>query len=232
MREWINLFESTSTVPDLSQFVTSELIDEIINQNKWVHHGAELDDWLDGSMYASDHANELGLSDEEAEALEKMPFEQARHTPEFRRCVEHWVNYRAKDVQDTFVEGNPYDHIEPFGPDTILTRVLRAQTVKSSLGVYWTELSPQSIVRVAPTTSDPILILQTKAKNVTIDWYETLRSRLDYNNGCDEAEIQLIKGSPVTEIRMGTMNYNPTGHNAFFDPKKIMWSNTLTSGTV
>lgn len=225
MRHWINLIETASLVPDLTQFVTPQLIDEIIRDGKWVHHGAELDDWLDTSMYASDNAEELGL--ENSEALEAMPWEQQRDHPDFRKCVEHWVNLRVKDVQDTFETGSVYNSIAPFSGETILTRIVRAEAPKSPFGVYWTELSPQGIVRVVPDHEQhPCVILQVKAKDVVIDWYQTLRSRLDYSNGCDEEEIQLKPGSAVQNVRVGYMSYR----DGFFDPKKISWKHEPISG--
>jgi hypothetical protein len=231
MRHWINLIENASQVPELSQFVTPQLIDEIIREGKWVHHGDDLDDWLDTSTYASDNHGDLGLSPEEAEALEAMPYAEQMKTPAFRKCVEHWVMFRVKDVQKTFETGCTYGSIAPFSGETILTRVVRAASPTSPLGVYWTELSPKRIVRVVPDHEEhPCVILQVKAKNVTIDWYETLRSRLDYSNGCDEAEIQLARGTAVTNVRIGTMKYRDNGRDPF-DEAKIQWGDTI-EGTV
>lgn len=231
MRRWINLFEGSSFVPDLTQFVTPHLIDEIIDQNRWVHHGDELNDWLDGSCYASDNANEIELTDDEAAALEAMPHEQALHTPEFRKCVEHWVRQRAAGIAEEFRNGDSYSKIAPMGPDTVLTRLIRAQTPKSKLGVYWTELNAQGIMRVVPDhETDPVIILEVRAKDVQIDWYETLRSRLDYSNGCDESEVQLMSGSSVTNIRVGMMDYRVNGRNDFVDLKKIVWRDEPASG--
>lgn len=207
-------------VPDLKQFVTPELIDEIIRDNQWVHHGAELDDWLGGSCYATDNAAAIGLSSEDAQALEDMPHEQALRTPEFRKCVEHWVNFCVEQLQKTFEQGCNYDKIPPFGPNSTLHRLIRATEPKSPLGVYWTEHGPQRIVRVVPDDAEqPIIsVLQVRAQDVTVDWYATLRSRLDYSNGSDEAEIQLVSGSPV-KARVGHIAYR----DGYMDLSKIVW---------
>lgn len=205
----MRLFEYEGSLPDLRQFVTNDLIQDIIDIERWVHHGSELEDWLAMSCYATDNAKAIGLTPEEAQELETMPYEEHLHHPNFKKCLEHYVNYAVNHFDGILRHGDPYEKLPPFGPNMSLYRCMVVDQTwldnpAPNFGTYWSAVPAQARRFLAARQTN--VIMQVEVRNVRIDWYETLRSRIDYSSGFDEHEFQLPKGSPIKDVNVTVLN--------------------------
>jgi hypothetical protein len=186
MRNWINLLENA--VPSFVERVTDDLLDDILTTGKWVHHGADIEEqWDQGSFD--------GYIDS---SFEGKPFEEVRHTPEFRKALHDILMMMANQQYENLTQGSKYDDLPPLGPNTKLYRGISLKGgINDSVGVYWSQLKSQSLHRFISEEVGSGFLFVAEVKDVTIDWEATIRSRLDYSNGGDEHEIQLKKGTPV-----------------------------------
>lgn len=204
MRQWINLFERYE-VPSFQDAVTDDLLDEIIQTGKFVHHGADIEDQWDGGVFEYD-----------AESFPEIvgkPFDEIRYTPEFRQTLRKALLRFAAEHQRDLENGSAYHGFEGLTPETQIYRgVTGSLNADGSVGVYWSLLKSQSVGRFINEEAGGILMV-AKLKDVTVNWEATIRSRLDLSNGSDEQEIQLLKGTPVKAMAYN-VNYN-NGRPAF-----------------
>lgn len=189
MRKWMNIFENTVSVPSFVDRVTDDLLDEIIATGKWVHHGGDIQDQWDGGVL------DYNIEDKYPELIGK-DFADVRHLPVFREVLRINLLGIAKDQYERLINGSSYDKLGPLTPDSFIYRGISSHSTKESLGVYWSQIKTQSLHRFIDDKSGGLLFV-AQVKDVTIDWEQTIRSRLDLSNGGDEAEIQLVGGSPV-----------------------------------
>lgn len=199
MRAFIEIIIESATdrvaVPSFIEHVTNDLLDEIIRTGIWVDHGPEhssevVDQWDCGifDYYAEDIAPEI---------IGK-PFDEVHHTPEFRKVLHHMLLHRAEEAYDDLVNGSKYNDLPPLSPTCKLYRGISGSSLNSdgSVGVYWSQLKDQSLGRFINEKQGGYLLV-AEVKNVEIDWYQTIRSRLNLSHGGDECEIQLKRGTPV-----------------------------------
>lgn len=205
----MRLFEYEGGLPDLHQFITPKLIDEIIHSGKWVSHGSELEDWLSTSCYASDYEKDIGI---DGDGLEQLPYAEQREHPDFRKCIEHYVTYAVNHFDGILRHGDPYEKLAPFGPTMTLYRCMGVDQAwldnpQPHFGIFWTAV-PGQAKRFLDASKPFNVIMKTEVRHVYINWYETLRSRLDYNSGFDEHEFQLVKDSKVEKVEVLLMKAN------------------------
>ncbi len=212
----MRLFEyQGGTIPDLRQYVTPQLVDEIIRDGKWVAHGSDLEDWFDSSSYFSDNADELGIDG----SIEELPYEEAKNLPEFRKGIEHWLQHAIKQFEDVLHNGCQYDKIAPYGPETVLYRCMAVgpewfDNSAPKMGIFWSAVPEQArrFIQVANANHAPLktghvnILMRVHAKDISVNWYETVRSRIDYGNGFDENEFQLISGSSLGPVDITLIN--------------------------
>lgn len=198
MRKLINLVESIG-VPDAKTFVTGTLIDRIIETGKFTPHGGEsLYDWF-----------------EECQGWNKFPatlkdiaYDDAIRLPEFKEILYYWMKeLRAPYVQADINQTKPTDFLYRamfVSPEWITKLSTENETIP--LGVYWTTGEPAC--HGAKETTGVEIILTTTVGEVHINWPETMESRFDFDNGDEEQEINIIKGStiPIRHIEDATGN--------------------------
>lgn len=223
----MRLFEIQSgVVPDLRQFITPQLIDDIIRDGKWVEHGSPLEDWLDTSCFATDNEAEIGI---DGRALESLPHDEQRKHPDFRKCISYWFELAMKQIEEDLHRGRPHENIPPFTPNMPLFRCMAVdeewlKQTDPKFGVYWSAdiRQAQRFIRepdLVPLPNQPghyssirpknthrfpdgkmNVLMKVRAGHAHVDWYQTLRSRLDYNHGMDEAEFQLLRDAPMGPV--------------------------------
>ena len=204
MRNWINLFEHIA-VPSFVDHITDDLVDEIISSGKWVEHGTDLEDaWDQGSFEECVG----GLPEEFWESS----YDEIKTTPEFRKCVSVVAHNMASQAYDEIVNGNKYDKIPPLTSESILYRGIAGEFDENKpIGIFWSMSVDQAAGRFSTADGNTGgYLFMSNARSVQINWEETIRSRMDYSNGCDEAEIQLVKGSPI-EARLYKVTFTGMG---------------------
>jgi hypothetical protein len=196
MRKFINIIENRSFhVPDGRKFVTNDLIDRIISTGQFVPHG-------DIALYEWWSEVQSGWNVVPEDMREKE-LDEVRHSSEFRAVFTHWMrDLRAPFVTRQLIQLKP-DH-----------ELLRAMIVKQAwidalnephsepipIGAYWTangDATPHGARRKGTE-----IVFMTKLSDVSVDWQHTYESRFDFQNGDMEAEIQLVKGSPIHSVSM------------------------------
>lgn len=201
MRHCITLCESMR-IPSFIDQITDDLIAEIIATGKWVSHGSELSySWINGlfdDAITALHPNFINKS-----------FDEVQHTQEFKDILRHTIRRIAKQHLDILVNGSKYDHLPPFGPESPIYRGISSDHTTGKFGVYWSQVEMQSLGLFIDQAHGGILLV-AKAKDVTIDWYQTFRSRIDLGNGMDELEIQLVPGTPVKATQYA-VSYDRSG---------------------
>lgn len=206
MRQYINIVESAGfAVPKMKAFVTDELVNEIITSGLWTTHGSSLsDEWLPDMMYSEKEHFPFNLSHQDTprESWEKLKAE-----PNFRRWFKNYLVLRANYIQECFAGKHGHNALTG---DTTLFRAIRVnkrwlgeikQPSKGRLplGIYWGvgEVSTWGYVE---DDAPNLIVMSAKLRDVRVDWYETFRSRLDYDHGDREQEIQLEKGSVIENV--------------------------------
>lgn len=188
MRPWIDLLENL-VIPSFVERITDDLLDEIIATGKWVEHGGYLRDQWEGGVFDG------AIGDTHPE-LQDRPFAEVRHTPEFRDTLRHVLLHAAKTQHDILIHGSAHDQVGPLSPESFIYRGITGELSPERAGVYWSQVKSQSLGRFIGEAHGGTFLV-AKIKDVTIDWEQTIRSRLDLANGGDELEIQLAAGSPV-----------------------------------
>ncbi len=191
----MRLFEyQGGTIPDLRQYVTPQLVDEIIRDNHFVSHGDNLENWVGNNGIA----NALdGLPHDKT--LQWKPFEEVRKHPDFRRAIERWLELSLKHFEECLADD--------FGPDMNLYRCMQVpiewlNDPSPKMGKYWSAVPEQSERFSTFNNGQASIMMRVQAKHVMINWYETLRSRLDYDNGMDEHEFQMVVGSKIGPVEI------------------------------
>jgi hypothetical protein len=175
--------------PDFTSYVTDQLLDEMISSGKWVEHGGDLEDQWAGGCF--DHAIERTLPH-----LVGRPFDEVRHTPDFRQGLRLLLTRTAIEQRERLVSGCAYDGLGPLTQDGIIHRGVSGDVLDARLGVFWSQLRDQSLHRFVDEETGGFLLI-ARIGDVVIDWPATIRSRLDLANGQDEAEIRLVPGSAI-----------------------------------
>lgn len=214
MRKYINIIESAGFhVPDFSVFVTDELVDRILTSNQWIEHGSHLDDSWIGDMAAA----QKSFFPFEVDTTRDDSLKQLKADPAFLPWFKNYLLLRAQYIRDSFLG------VHGFGALTGDTRIYRAMMVSKAwlnevkqpskgmlpLGIYWGigEVHPWGYdgphgneKTVVPIKTPHEVMLSTTLKDVIINWEQTFYSRLDYDNGDQEQEIQLEKGSIINNV--------------------------------
>jgi hypothetical protein len=204
MRKWMKLIERAEIgVPDFKQFVTPQLIDELLTTGVWSPHGSGVDDWWDEG--SGDY------NDSYDAALTNLPLSTAMKCNEkaVRDILHRFLLARADWIHRNLTSG---DHgIAPMTPESPLHRAIVVSDVwieamqhprrgALPLGIYWGLGAVEAWGAQGMEAGPHIIEVTTKVKYVSIDWYQTFRSRLDWMTGDDEQEIQLFPGSAIEHV--------------------------------
>lgn len=203
MRSWINLVENFDTKPSFSLAVTDELIHDIISMGKWVEHGSDIEDWWEQIRVDGDLIPVAGFPE-----LLKKNFEEARRDPVFAEAL-RWTLTCSAEYYD--------GHLVLTG-DTMVYRGLcnpNGFDPSTPLGKFWSTEEGQAIRFMSLDTKigGTAVMMTAKLKDCTVNWPETIRSRLDQSGG-DEEELQLEVGSEIfftyqELVVHGVQDYNP-----------------------
>lgn len=168
MRKWINLCENAITRPPVETIIaTDAYVEELMDQNSWSRHGSPVDDFL---------------------------FDMDVDEGDERDFLKQWLPKRAREVDADLMELTPLGEIHRTISVTQqwIDQLVTVDPV--TVGVFFSEktLDVQGGAR-----GDIDITLTTTMAGCTVDWVETYRSRVDYQNGDYEQEIQLKKGTPI-----------------------------------
>jgi hypothetical protein len=220
MRKFIDIVESANgLVPDFSQFVTPQLINELITTGLWTHHGSGLDEWWEeggGLDYFQGEDKSLGDLDFYS-ALEQDKVATTTILERFLRARAGWIQ---RELVSGEYSGTPLVidaplHRAVMVNDRWLEAMSQPRKGPLPLGIFWGLGVVEPWGAKYDETKDhfPHMVeVVTKVRHVSINWYETFRSRLDWLNGDQESEIQLYPGSTIAHIERITLqasNINP-----------------------
>lgn len=160
--------------PSLEDVVTDEYLDFVIKESKWTSHGSDIGRYLE---------------DMELESLHERPEALKHHL----KTVYFPNRYR-------FIRTMMEDEFQRLAEDPVIRRAMSIPVSSWSdfkkglghepIGVFWSVSQPECYgigeargVRV---------VVRASFNPDQVDWVETLRSRMDYDLGDDEEEIQLF----------------------------------------
>lgn len=195
MRKFINLVEKSNPSALRGYFLSDAFVDEIVSNGRWSHHGSYLDSFVDDFCDGDD--------DDEA----------------VRAALIKWLPTRLDHIMN---------ELSSSGPDTVINRIISVDLPtyeeiigmgEFRIGLYW------GAGDFEPQNSNPInMDFVSTLGGVTVDWHQTVLSRIDYDNGDHEQEFQLVDGSPIaiTDIMVWEDgNYESVEHLHDFTKKAV-----------
>lgn len=185
-------------IPSFKEVVTPEYIDQIILSGKWVEHGSTLEEFIE------ERVDEEALVD-----VAHLGWKDVLISSEFKEYLTNWLPHRYTYSKELIVQEltpikNNYkpSSTKPAFPLTVdrtmlMTQELREQLINGDnidIGRFW---GTQSTDAWGVEMDDSLLHTTITATILPgdIDWIETMKSRIDYVNGDQEAEIQLRKSA-------------------------------------
>lgn len=207
MRKFINIVESHGA-PSPMSIVTPAMADTIIERGAWTTHGSDL------YRFVEEQLGEEGLydPDEDGDADEFI------HSWRFKGALLDWMNRRAGWVAAATSGLTPQSILERtmYVDANWIASLSNDQT--APLGVFWADQATNNWEPgESQTHLGPIYIrMETTMADVTVNWIETYLSRFDWELGDDEAEIQLVNGAAIKEVRM----YDESGGMIAVNPDK------------
>ena len=163
-----------NNLPSFKEVVTKEYIDQVLKSGQWTSHGSDIERYF-----------------EDADAIECLDDD----TMAAQHLMEVYFPNRFRFVMEDLNR-----HLDELSEDP---HILRSMTIsakdwrsfknmlgKQPLGVFWSVHQPE----LHGTTEKRGVRVTIKAKfdPNQVDWVETIRSRMDYDLGDDEEEIQLL----------------------------------------
>lgn len=204
----INLFESM--IPDPSSFITDETINDIINNERWTHHGDDGTNWI---RFLQDDERFQDMEDQ----VEHMLWHGTDHdketfysSPEFLTRFKDYLHVRTKYIRE--------EQFSMLYPDSSIERVMMVSEsvisrIESNhpphmLGRYWSDQTGDAYWGDRYNENMDMLRVYVRLGNVQVNWYETVRARLDWVIGLEENEIQLVENSRINPpVRFEWQNY-------------------------
>ncbi|MCY9874051.1 hypothetical protein [Vibrio barjaei] len=188
-----NITKQTLIEFGLTHFATASYIDKIIKEDKFCQHGSWLSD-----------------CDELFENFETKYPNASNCKKELKSLLTEWmprrVNYIANEIID---ELNHYKKLYRnlyLSKDKINSITNTKERVPVEMvGVYWSSrndtysFSPKQI-----TETDKDVLLTIELETITVDWYETFVSRIDFINGDQEQEFRLLEDASINLLNLKT----------------------------
>ena len=163
------------SLPAFEQVVTKDYIDQVLESGKWNPHGSDIDRYF-----------------EDADAIECLDDDSVAE----QHLREVYFPNRFRFVMEELSR-----HLDDLSEDPHLLRAMHIPTSdwgsfksklgKQPLGVFWSVHQPETHGTVEKRGIH--VTIKAKFNPEQVDWVETIRSRMDYDLGDDEEEIQLLK---------------------------------------
>lgn len=173
------------------KFLSQEYIDKIIETGLWCDHGSYVHRLIEDELLES-----------LPEHLQKMdPDDSLRH-PDFRPILCNWLSARfnkcQKDIMEELKSNRDKDHLYSI-TRTIMCKeelIHKIKTEDFDIGRFWTVMKYYEFVDKEQDDKDLFEVtVEAKVALSDIDLMETMRSRMDYSNGDEEAEIYVKNGA-------------------------------------
>ena len=174
-------------IPSKSDIVTKEYISKILATKRWSDHGGDIDCFLDDELLDE----MFGLSKDELVNLDC-----------FIEFLQSWLELRYDYVVRDLKKVINTESIEIYRA-VYLTDIEISQIqsgTKLDIGYYW-GASDVEAWNVDPNNDNgkKLYVFTAQVSLMDINWYETFISRMDYDNGDQEQEIN-TKGMKLPEI--------------------------------
>jgi hypothetical protein len=173
-------------LPSSEEFLTKKYIEEMLESRMWVSHGSGFETFLEDSKYDEDFPKSLlGKTYDEMMSSDEC----IKYIKDFLPDRFNYVISELKETLNTFplnVNRTVYLH------ENIRNDISEGKS--PDIGKYWGVRETDSW-DVAPGEEKG---LSTNVEGLIspedIDWIETIKSRMDYDNGDQEEEVQLKQG--------------------------------------
>jgi hypothetical protein len=177
----------STLMPLMSDIVTSEYIDCILTTKRWSVHGSDIDCFIDDEL----PEEMLGLSKDELVNLDCF-------VAFLKSWLESRYNYVVRDLLESINTETITINRAVYLTDMEFAAIQSGE--KGDIGYYW-GLYDVSAYDVDPNNvNGKKLYLCSAQVNITdVNWHETFISRMDYDNGDQEQEIN-TKGMGIPEI--------------------------------
>ncbi|WP_318493435.1 hypothetical protein [Photobacterium leiognathi] len=177
----------------LKHFATKEFVAKLVAENRFSEHGSMLTEC------------------DELFELYENEFPSALHDKEQTfDMLMNWIPYRIKYIVNDIISELAYFNSLyrcVYLPNDFLNNLRnnRESISTDDVGVFWStrrDTQPFGAENIIPT--DVLVKLMIELNQDSIDWYETLVSRIDYINGEQEQEFRLY-GATVIKVQNFTV---------------------------
>lgn len=173
------------------KFLSTEYVDKIIETGKWSEHGSDVHRLIEDELLESlpEHLQEMD------------PDDSLRH-PDFRPVLCNWLSARfnkcKKDIMKELDSNKDKDHLY------LITRTImcdedlidKIKIKDFDIGRFWTSMDYYEFIHKNKDNENLFEVtVSAKVALSDIDLVETMRSRVDYSNGDEEAEIYIKNGA-------------------------------------
>lgn len=180
-------------------FCGGEYLQNILFYRKWCHHGTGFEQFISEHVYPKVPYGELD-------------YDSIVDSPEFIDRLTKWIPNRfhfactmlLQDLNKCKVTESTWE----------INRVIRCPSADiDSLfskpkyyGKYWSAgIVPAPWGIGESVVNDTTVWITANAQTKDINWLETVRSRMDFDNGDDEHEIQLFEGTILPDFTYSTI---------------------------
>lgn len=163
-------------LPELSEIVTESYLDFIVKSGKWTDHGEYIDRYFEDNGIA-DLMDDTEALKEHLEMVyfpKRYKFVKTNLSTELEMLSEKPAIYRAMKIP------------AKCWPD------FKKHLGEKPLGVYWSTSRPD--FHCGDQKRGVGIFVEAVFEPSQVNWIETIRSRMDYDLGDDEEEMQLFSG--------------------------------------
>lgn len=169
-------------------FLNAEYLKSILKSGKWCEHGATLDQFIE------DNENNFPFD------ISSMDTKQILKNEDFKQFLIIWLPVRFRYVMEWLekdLEACKEGHLYSIKRTIFCNRGTLETAIKESfdIGRFWSTYNPQAYCAKKEKEKNIEMTVTGLVCDDSINWIETIRSRMDYSNGDCEAEIYIKSGS-------------------------------------
>lgn len=169
-------------------FLNAEYLRYLFDSGKWCDHGATLDQFIE------DNESKFTFN------MSCMNTKKILENEDFKKFLINWLPIRFRYVIEWLEKDlDACKEVDLYNIKRTIfcNKATLERTLKESfdIGRFWSTYNPQAYCGEKDNDNYIELTITGLACNEDIDWLETIRSRMDYSNGDDEAEIYVKAGS-------------------------------------
>lgn len=194
-----DLLQEDFYIPDPVSLMNDATIKDIIDNERWTHHGDDGNNWV---RFLQEDDRFQDLEDQVENMLwngtNKIK-QQFYSSPEFLSRFKDYLMMRATYIRE--------EQFSTMYADTSIERVMMVNEsviidIENDsppvwLGVYWSDQTGEAYWADTNDQNLDHLRVYTKLGNARVNWYDTVRARLDWVIGLEENEIQLVPNSLI-----------------------------------